>query len=616
MTTQRQSTVDETVDCGGHRRRRQTTASTDSVDGHTSAGSNTRGGTADRLWVARVDSAVETLAAITPWTPGHDTELERAVAFLDTSHDAETLVRAGDGVGVLATFGVWLAVFAVVGAPWVAVAAALVVGFGVSALARNSPHLLATARRTRALGSAPELVSSAVLRMRLTPTTETAAAFAAATGDGRLARSLAGHVRRARGTGRSGLSAFADEWAEWFPALRRALTLVESAGAARAEERERALDSALAVTLDGTRETMAEFAAGIQGPATALYAFGVMLPLALVALLPTAGTVGLSVPLAGVVIVYDVLLPVALLGASAWLLARRPVAFPPAPIGRSHPAVPDRRWPAPLAGLATGAVGWLVVTRIAPQWTAAVTAPAVGLGVALVVAYRPMAAVRERVDAVEAGLPDALYLVGREVSRGRSVEVALDDAVELLDGATGEVLADAVRQQCQVRAGVRESLVGEHGALATVPSERAHSTAELLAVAASEGRPAGPAIVSMADHLDDLREVERTVKRDLERVTSTLANTAAAFGPLVGGATVTLARQMSSDGPLTAAVSPAALGVAVGAYVMVLAVVLTVLATGLRHGLDRSLVGYRVGRALCLAGCVFVAGLVVTSALV
>ncbi|WP_436927855.1 type II secretion system protein [Halosimplex amylolyticum] len=565
---------------------------------------------------SRIVVVVEALASIPAWTPDPDPKISRALAFLDGDLDAETVLRAGDGAGVVAAVAVALPVIALVGVPSVAIAAGLLVGTAVTAVARYSPRVLATASRTRALGTAPELVSSAVLRMRLTPTPETAAAFAVDTGGGRLARSLAEHARQARGTGRSGLSSFVDEWAEWFPALRRALTLVESAGSAPPEERERALDAALDVTLDGTRETMAEFAASVQGPATALYAFGVLLPLALVALLPTAGTVGVEVPLAAVVLGYDVLLPVALVAASVWLLARRPVAFPPTQISRAHPAVPDRRWPAPVLGCAAAAGAWLLVGRVAAPWTALVTAPTAGLGVSLVVAYRPMTAVRDRVEAVEEGLPDALYLVGREVGRGRAVEAALDDAVELLESATGDVLADAARQQRQVRAGVRESFLGEHGALATVPSKRARSTAELLAVAASEGQPAGPAIVAMADHLDDLRGVEREIRRDLERVTSTLANTAAVFGPLVGGATITLAEQMSSDGPLTAAVSPAALGIAVGIYVAALAAILTVLATGLERGLDRSLVGYRVGRALCLASAVFVAGLVGTGWLV
>jgi len=556
--------------------------------------------------------AVRALARLAPWDPADDADLAAALRFLGSDLEGETVLRAGDGAAMAVCLGILGPGLLLVGPAPPVFAVALTLALVASLTARYLPRLLATARRTRALGQAPGLVSRAVLRMRLSPTPETAAAFAAETGSGRLAQSLHAHVDRAAGSGSAGLSAFADEWAEWFPALRRALTLVESAGEASGSERERALDSALEVTLEGTRETMADFAAAVQGPATALYAFGVLLPLSLVALLPTAGAVGVEVSLLAVVAGYDVVLPVALVVASAWLLARRPVAFPPPEVPRSHPEIPDRRWPALAAVCVSAVVAWAVTARFVAPWAAAVAAPAAGAGVGLVVAYRPANSVRERVEAVEADLADGLYLVGREVGRGRSVETALSDAVELLDSPTDEVFADATRQQRQLKAGVRESFLGEHGALATVPSERARSTAELLAVAASEGKPAGPAIVEMADHLDDLQSVETTVRRDLRQVTSTLAHTATVFGPLVGGATVTLAGRMSADGPLTSAVSASALGLAVGVYVVALAVILTALATGLERGLERSLVGYRVGRALVSAAAVFVFALVAT----
>jgi len=557
-------------------------------------------------------TVLRALARLAPWERTEDEGLAAALRFLGWDVDAETLVQAGDGAALVCCLAVLGSGVALAGPVAPVLVGAFTTGLSVSLAVRYVPGLVATAQRTRALGEAPGLVSRAVLRMRLSPTPETAADFAAETGSGRLARSLRVHVDRAAGSGRAGLSAFADEWAEWFPALRRALTLVESAGEATGSERERALDSALEVTLEGTRETMADFAASVQGPATALYAFGVLLPLSLVALLPTAGTVGLDVSLLAVVVAYDVVLPVGLVAASAWLLAGRPVAFPPPEVPRTHPDVPDRRLLAVAVGCLTAATVWVAVTDAVATWTAVPAAPATGAGVGLVVAYRPAKAVRERVAAVEADLADALYLVGREVGRGRAVEAALGDAEELLDSATGEVFADATRRQRQLKSGVRESFLGEHGALAAVPSERARSTAELLAVAASEGKPAGPAIVGMADHLDDLRSVETAVRRELRQVTTTLAHTATVFGPLVGGATVTLADRMSADGPLTSTVPASALGLAVGGYVLALAVVLTVLATGLERGLERSLVGYRVGRALVSAAAVFVAALYAT----
>ena len=559
--------------------------------------------------------AVAALARLAPWPSESDPGLERALAFLDWRVDAERLQRAGDGAGVATAALVALAGLAL-GLATLGVGLGLAAGATVAAAARLVPRGLATTRRTRTLGQAPGLVSRAVLRMRLSPAPERAAAFAAETGRGRLADSLAAHVDRARGTGRTGLGEFADEWAEWFPALRRALTLVESAGGARPDQRSRALDSALSVTLEGTRETMAEFAASIRGPATALYAFGVLLPLALVGLVPTVGTVGVDIPLAAVVVAYDLVLPAGVVVASGWLLARRPAGFPPTPVPRRHPEVPDGPGRALLAGAIAGAVGWVCTGRFVAPWTAWLVGPAYALGAACFVHYRPTRAVRERVRAVERGLPDALALVGREVSRGRAVEAAMAEAADLLASPTGEVLAEATRTQRRLETGVRESLLGEHGALATVPSERARSTAELLALAASEGRPAGPALVAMADHLDDLQGVERTVRRELRQVTSTLSNTAAVFGPLVGGATVTLAERMGSSGPLSEGLPPGPLGLAVGAYVLALAIVLTILATGLERGLDRSLAGYRVGRALPTAATVFCLGLLATRLLV
>jgi len=103
----------------------------------------------------------------------------------------------------------------------------------------------------------------------------------------------------------------------------------------------------------------------------------------------------------------------------------------------------------------------------------------------------------------------------------------------------------------------------------------------------------------MGEHLRELDAVEAEARRSVEQVTRTLANTAAVFGPLVGGATVALAGAMGSAGPLASGGTVDGLGlVVVGAYVLVLAAILTALSTGLSRGFDRALVGYRVGLAL------------------
>ena len=578
---------------------------------------------------ARTARLLELLARCWPWpvevggasTDGDDetADLRRALDYLDAGVDAETVRRAGNGAAALvALVGAVVAALAAV-APLgsssvgsstvtLVLALTLALALGVVFLSRRGPVALATASRTAALGTAPALVARAVLRTRVEPASERAAEFAAR-GEGRLAAALADHVRRAEGTPRSGLAAFGAAWADWNPPLRRAVLLVESAADAPAGERETALDRAMTAILDGTHDRMAAFAEEVRGPTTALYAFGVLLPLALVAVLPAARVAGVPLSIPVLVVVYDILLPAALVVAGAWLAVRRPAAFPPPDVSRDHPDVPDRRWPAVAAGVAVGAgaVGLVALTPL-PGWTRWPAMGGAGVGAALVRWFRPVEEVRADARAAEANLTDALYLVGRRVRDGAAVETAIAEAAPEVAGRTGETLADAAGIQRRLRVGVREAFLGEYGALADVPSSQARSVAALLAIAAREGRPAGRAIVAMADHVEDLQRVEREARRELASVTGTLRNTAAIFGPLVGGATIALADGMAAGaGTLGDPLPTAALGVAVSTYVLLMAAVLTALATGLERGFDRGLVGYRVGLALlCAVGSLLV----------
>lgn len=579
-----------------------------------------------------ITEIVTWLAALHPYPTldtARDEKLQRALAFLDLDVDPADVAVAGDVIGtVVALPSTALVGLATAPAIGLGVGAALALGLAVGA--RRAPYWLATIRRTRALGAAPGLVARAALRIRVEPAPERAAQFAAATGRGSLARSLGEHARRAAGTPRSGFGTFAAAWRPWFPALDRATALLEASAAARPAGRERSLDRALETVTDAARSRLAEFAGDVRGPASGAYAFGVILPFALAGMLPAARAAGIPVDVRHVVALYDLVLPLALVGAAGWLLLRRPVAFPPPRVPRTHPAVPSRRWLAPVAGAGCGILGWLLGATVVGAWAAPVAAAGFGAGVASLVRYRPVKAVRERVRAVEDGLDDALYLVGRRVAAGESVERAIETAAAELPGATGELFEDAVGVSRRLRVGVRASFLGEHGALSTLPSQRARGAAALLAIAASEGRPAGAAIVSLADHLTELRRIERESRRELASVTSTLANTAAFFGPLVGGATVALADRMATavdaGGSVASPVSPAPaatasqtgapgaaaigtgeLGLAVGGYVLATAVILTALAATLERGFDRALVGYRVGIALPAATATYLA---------
>jgi hypothetical protein len=563
---------------------------------------------------------VTILADAYPWAVDSAADCRRALAFLGAPASAEDVRRAGYVLAPPAAIG-W-AVLLALSAPGVSVAVlgttSGAVGLGVAHVVHRTPTVLADLRRTRAVGAASGLVGRVALRMRLEPTTERAARFAARTGDGPLARSLAAHVERAVGTPRSGLGSFAAEWRDWFPALDRATALLAGAADAQPGERGRTLDRAMAAVREGTRDRMAAFVASIRSPATAVYAVGVFLPLALVGVLPAARVAGVRVPVESLALVYDVLLPVGLGVATGWLLSMRPVTFPPPHVGHDHPDVTDRRRLALAVGLVGGLAAAWSAGRVVAPWSRPIAGVGVAVGVSLVVGYEPVRTVRERVRAVEDSLPDALYLVGRRVMAGEAVESAVAAAGSELPGPAGDVFATVAGVQRRLRVGLRSAFVGEYGALADLPSSRTRSAAVLLSLAAHEGRPAGGAIVAMADQLDELERMEREARRELSTVTETLGHTAALFAPLVGGTTVALAARMARGGSTTVAGDPfaaAALGQVVGVYVLLEAVLLTTLATGLERGLERSLVGYRAGVALLTATTTYLAAVAVGGAL-
>lgn len=549
------------------------------------------------------------LAGLYPLEVDPGPEFRRAVRFLGVGPRPSEILAAGyvlSGLVTLALAGVSLLFPA--GLRPAGLLAALACGLAGSAAAGWLPRLFATARRTRNLGAAPDLVARAALRMHVTPAPERAAAFAAETGESGLAASLERHVRAAGPTGDAGLESFAGEWEEWFPSLGRALALVEAAGSVPPDRRGDVLDRALDAVLEGVRTRTQEYARRITGPATALYAFGVLLPTALVALLPAARTAGLAVTPLSVAVVYDLAVPLVVVAAGAWLLAHRPVAFPPPRVTPAHPAVENAisRRTALLFGGGAAVLGWLTAARVAPGWGPPLVAVGWGVGGPLWLYFRPVRGVHERVRAAERELPDVLALLGRRVAAGESIERAVEAASEDVGGPVGETLADGARRQRRLQVGVEGAFLGQRGVLGHLPSQRLRASFSMVALAGREGRPAGRALLSLSEHVGQLQRVEADARAELDSVCNTLRSTGTTFGPLVAGATVALAAGMTGGGFIGGSGMPW-LGGVVGVYVILLAALLPALAVGLERGFDPSLVGHAVGRALCVAVAVYLA---------
>ena len=559
------------------------------------------------------------LARCWPFAVSVDADVRRSVGVLGVEHSPQRLLEAGYALATLFGAVVLLVAVPVAGtAPGCLLGAGI--GLGLAGAVKTVPRTLAAFRRTRALGDVVELVGTLALGMQLRPVPERAARFAANSSDGLLARSLRDRVDRATGTPRTGLRGFSEEWAPWFPALERSVANLEAAADADSEHREYVLARSVDAVEAALNERVASFANELHGPVTGLYAFGVLLPLALVGTLPAATAAGVPVTPAVFVLAYDVLLPGCVAVAGFRLLANRPVAFPPPDVTVPSQGGVDTRLLGLVVAILVGGCGWFVGAVTVGSWAAPVAAAGSGLGAGIAVAARPVVRERRRLRELERGLSDALSTVGRAVADGDSVEAGVARAGEWTPGLAGEAFAEAARRRRLLGATVRRAFLGKHGPFADSSGSRSRTAVSLLTVAAREGKPAGDSLTAYADRLDDLLGHERNGRRSLAAVTRTLSHTGALFGPLVGGATVALAGRLAAadarlgggttTGGSSAHLPPSLVGTAVGCYVLLLAVVLTALATGLERGLDGSLVAYRVGIALLSAVGAFLVGVV------
>jgi Flp pilus assembly protein TadB len=487
-------------------------------------------------------------------------------------------------------------------APYVGAALGILAVAGAAGFAYG-PTLVELSRRSRALGAAPDLVCLVVLSLRLEPALERATAFAADEGNGRLADSLGAHAREARGRPTAGLAGFADTWADSLPSLRRAAALADAAVDSPAGDRERLLDRTLAVVVEGTRERTSEYAEAVHGPTTAIYAFGVVLPLALVGVVPAAASAGFPLTVGAFALGFGLVLPLGVLGAACWVLARRPVAFQPAAVPSTHPELDGRRVRV-VAAVVTAVVAAILASRVLPPWSLPILVVGWPVGAALAVWFQPVCDLRESARNAEAGLADALSLLGHRLRQGHSVEAAVTHAGETLDGATGDLFGDAARRMRRIRIPVQAAFLGDHGPLVEVPSERTRAVVPLIAHAADAGPAGGRVLVDVASLFDDLSTLDREIRREFSATTRTLRHTGLVYAPLIAGVTVALAGRVSGlEGG--GGLPTTQLALAVGGYVLWLAALLPALAVGLERGLDRALVGHHAGVALLSSATVF-----------
>lgn len=521
------------------------------------------------------------------------------------------------------------------------------------------PKIHAKFMKIHSLGDIPEIQSYIVMSMKLVPNMERAIIFTAENSSRPLARDLNKliwdiHIRIYSNID-DALIEFANQWGKNSEYFKRSLHLVKSSTSEPDEaQRIMTLNKSLDIVLDGTKNMMEAFAAKLKTPTYVLYSIFILIPLALVALIPAVSIVGVRMDTVTLVLIYDILLPLFTFFYSEYILLQRPATFSPPEISDKHPELSNIRSTRKniiiitlIAGGIIGFSGYLllyfgnpfnIISKEAMTGLVLPTFPIVWAMTVMITIYclglyTPYKRIRDGIKQIENEFADAMFILGRRISEGRSAEEAFSHTSETMKGSKiGEAFADIAKNLSCMRTTLHGAIFHEeYGAFKDIYSDRVHTMMKLLTESVHKSHEAaGMAIIKLADHLKELQDVEINIKRSLYDVTSTMRSTAILFAPLIAGVTLALSEViqkillniskesrnlpeeynigglMNQAGTgMTQSVPPDIFLLVVGIYVVLLVIILTRFAGGIEYGDDRPQFMYDMGQTLPMSMMVF-----------
>ncbi|MCQ1535008.1 hypothetical protein FTO70_04750 [Methanosarcina sp. KYL-1] len=508
------------------------------------------------------------------------------------------------------------------------------------------------------LGDIPEVLSYIIMSMKLVPNLEHAVLFAARNSERPLAKDLKKltwdlNLRLYSGMDDALLS-FADLWGRNSEYFKRSLHLIKSSTAEPDEaQRVITLNRALDISLEGTESLMDSFAAKLKTPSYVLYSIFILIPLALVALLPAVTVVGIRPRITDLVLLYDLVFPALAAIYAEYILLQRPLAFIPQQIPDSHPELSGVRQKkqiafllsvltfallAPsgylllLAGNPKGIIATEALGGLLPPTLPPVLGLTAGVSIYLYMSSAPYKRIRDRIKEMEREFADSLFVLGRRISEGKAPEEAFAHTARTLEGSKiGEAFENISMNLLGMRTTLKAAIFDEEfGAFRHVYSERIKNTMLLFTESVHKNHEAaGAAVIKLADHLKELAGVEERIRRSLYEVTSTMRSTAAIFAPLIAGITLALSevitkilsqvsgRMSRVPADLTSvpfevgpdafvqSIPPDLFMLAIGIYVLLVSAVLTRFAGAVEYGGDRAQLKYDLSCMLPLSILVF-----------
>jgi hypothetical protein len=439
-----------------------------------------------------------------------------------------------------------------------------VAGFVVFYFLYDYPMHYAIIFRIRASSEMVLAIIYMTISMRISSNIENAIEFAAnnLTGSLRvdLQQLLWDIYMRKYDSAAAGLDFFIDKWKRENSEFAEAIYTLKTAVIESTSRREKVLDEAVNIMLEGTSDRMKHYAQELRSPMTILNALGILLPIIGLVFLPMIAVFMPNSVQPGVIIVgYNIILPLLVYWITKTYLEKRPYSFHQPDISQHKSFKVEKPWHYPLIGFLAGipfvAFGaYKIITLDGPfSFEQLAYSILVSAGLALGIATYSILSVykklklREEVYQMESEFADALFQLGSQITRGIPIETTLQRITPQIKNMRISKLFEVILYNIETFGMTLEQAVFDEksGAINEYPSKLIRAVMHAVVQISKRGMDtASQAMITISTYLKDSNKVEEMMKEDMSEVTGTMQLQALLLAPLSSGIVVALASMM------------------------------------------------------------------------
>jgi Flp pilus assembly protein TadB len=427
-----------------------------------------------------------------------------------------------------------------------------------------------------------------VIYMRTSPNLEGAVRFAALNLDGPISNDFKrvlwnveiGNFSRVEDS----LEKYSRNWKDYNDDFLQSLELIESAVKEPSpSRRESLLDDSIERILDGTEEKMNSYAKGLKTPVAILNAFGALLPILGMIMLPLISAFIDAIGAIHVIILFNVILPASLYMFTKQILTSRPPTISTSAM-KEHNLPEVGYYKTTLMGkelkikssyigggvlllLATISVSTFaafpyllpVTAENAPsvpifysngsgnqltmlmRGVVMVAAIGLGLGTKNILGTSARREAQENLRKIEKQFPSALFQLSNELSGGTPIEIALKNAAkESSELEISGLFRKSSQNIEQLGMTFKQSLFDDsYGAVQKYPTKTVSTVMKVLAVSSSKGTSmVAQASGTVSRYMDRLKSTQNKLEDLLEDSTTTIKLLSYMLAPIISGVAV------------------------------------------------------------------------------